>query len=153
MRLPYSDTPTFFVYKFYLSIKYLGILNKFSLLQNLHLYTQKSFCATSTRPFGEVGRMSPLHLSSEHILLKIEVNKKLLQKNLVLKTYQLELKHFDWIAINNFENLKPFLLHVCMCFTFPTEDIYTFCFSIIRWIIPYSIRFARLLETLEDNEA
>ena len=43
------------LYELYLSLKDLEILDEFNLLQNHHLYTQKSLCATSTRPFGEVG--------------------------------------------------------------------------------------------------
>ena len=67
------------LYEFYLSIKDLETQDEFNILQNLHLYTQKSVCATSTRPFGEVGGMSPLQLSSEHILPKLKI-KKLLRK-------------------------------------------------------------------------
>ena len=51
-----------------------------SLLQNLYLYTQKSVCATSTRPFGEVGGNSPLQLSSRTHFAKIE-DKKVIAKN------------------------------------------------------------------------
>ena len=54
------------LYEFYLSIKDFKILNKFN------LYTQKSVCATSTRPFGEVGGKSPLQLSSRTQYAKIE---------------------------------------------------------------------------------
>ena len=68
------------LYKFYLSIKNLEILNKFNLLQNLHLSTQKSVCATSTRPFGEVGGKSPQQLSSQTHFAKIE-DKKVIEKN------------------------------------------------------------------------
>ena len=57
---------------FYRSIKYLEIEVEFNLLQNLHLCTQ------STRPFGEVGGMSHLHLSSSTHFAKIE-DKKLLR--------------------------------------------------------------------------
>ena len=42
------------------------------------IYT-KSVCATSTRPFGEVGGKSPLQLSSRTHIAKIE-DKKLLRK-------------------------------------------------------------------------
>ena len=48
------------LYEFYLSIKDLEILDEFNLFQNLHLNTQKSVFATSTRHLGEVGRMFPL---------------------------------------------------------------------------------------------
>ena len=56
-----------------------------NLLQNLHLYTQKSVCATCTRPFGEVGGNSPLQLSSRTHFAKIEDKKviaKIKSKNL-----------------------------------------------------------------------
>ena len=56
------------------------ILEKFNLLQNLHLYTQKSVCATSTRPFREVGGNSPLQLSLRTQFAKIE-DKKVIAKN------------------------------------------------------------------------
>ena len=55
------------------------------MLQNLHLYTQKSVWATSTRPFGEVGGNSPLQLSSRTHFAKIE-DKKVITKKLRLKT-------------------------------------------------------------------
>ena len=57
-------------------------------MQNLHLYTQKSVCVTSTRPFGEVGGNSPLQLSSRTHFAKIE-DKSYCEK-LSLKTLQLE---------------------------------------------------------------
>ena len=68
------------LYEFYLSIKYLEIQDEFNLLLNLHLCTQKSVCATTTRLFGEVGGMSPLQLSSRTHFAKIEDKKKLLRK-------------------------------------------------------------------------
>ena len=66
------------LYQLYLSLKCLKIQDEINLLQNLHLYTQKSVCATSTRPFGEVGGNSPLQLSSRTHFAKIE-DKKLLR--------------------------------------------------------------------------
>ena len=53
----FFDITTFLshLYEFYLSIKDLEILHEFNLVQNLHLSTQKSVCATSTRPFVEAG--------------------------------------------------------------------------------------------------
>ena len=60
-------------------------MDEFNLLQNLHLYTQKSVCATSTRPFGEVGGNSPLQLSSRTQFAKIEDKKSYCEK-LSLKT-------------------------------------------------------------------
>ena len=71
-------------------IKRLRNLGQFNLLQNLHLCTQKSVCATSTRPFGEVGGNSPLQLSSRTHFAKVEDKKSYCEK-LGLKTYQLEL--------------------------------------------------------------
>ena len=47
------------LYEFYLSITYLEKV-ELNLLQNLILCTPKSVSATSTRPLGEVGGMSPL---------------------------------------------------------------------------------------------
>ena len=60
--------------------KRLKILEEFNLLQNFHLYTQKSVCATSTRQFGEVGGQSPLKLSSRTHFAKIE-DKNIIEKN------------------------------------------------------------------------
>ena len=68
------------LYELYLSLKDLEILDKFNLLQNLHLYRQKSVGATNTRPFGEVGGNSPLQLSSRTHFAKIE-DKKVIAKN------------------------------------------------------------------------
>ena len=87
-RTGYAPLPNIFwnypflsrLYELYLSIKYLEISDEFHLLQNLHLYTQKSVCATSTRPFGEVGGNSPLQLSSQTHFAKIE-GKKVIAKN------------------------------------------------------------------------
>ena len=67
------------LYDLFLSLKDLEIKDEFKLLQNLHLYTQKSVCATSTRPFGEVGGNSPLQLSSRTHFAKIE-DKKVIAK-------------------------------------------------------------------------
>ena len=47
--------------------------------KSLSIYT-KSVCATSTIPFGEVGRDSPLQLSSRTHFAKIE-DKKVIAKN------------------------------------------------------------------------
>ena len=60
----FETTPFCHTYtNFYLSIK--DLEDAFNLFQNLHLCTQKSFKATSIRPFGEeVGAKSPLQLSS-----------------------------------------------------------------------------------------
>ena len=46
----------------------------------IHLYKQKSVCATSVRPFGEVGGNSPLQLSSQTHIAEIE-DKKVIAKN------------------------------------------------------------------------
>ena len=74
-RIFFETTP--FCHELNLSIK---DLNEFNLLQNLHLYTQNSVCATSTRPFGEVGGNSPLQLSTRTQFAKIE-DKKVIVKN------------------------------------------------------------------------
>ena len=80
-RVSFETTPFLSrLYELYLSIKDLEILDGFHLLQNLHLYTQKSVCATSTRPFGEVGGNSPLQLSLRTNFAKIE-DKKVIAKN------------------------------------------------------------------------
>ena len=68
------------LYELYLSLKDFEILEEFNLLQNLHLYTQKSVCAKSARPFGEVGGNSPLKPSSRTHFIKIE-DKKVISKN------------------------------------------------------------------------
>ena len=75
LKLPLSVTPI----RIITVIKRLSTLEEFNLLQYLHLYTQKSVCATSTRPFGEVGGNSPLQLSSRTHFAKIE-DKKVLRK-------------------------------------------------------------------------
>ena len=54
--------------------------DEFNLLQILHLYTQKSVSATSTRPFGEVGGNSSLQLSSRTHFARME-DKKVIAKN------------------------------------------------------------------------
>ena len=61
-------------------IKRLKNLEQIQFIANLHLYTPKSVCATSTRPFGEVGGNSPLQLSARTHFAKIE-NKKVIAKN------------------------------------------------------------------------
>ena len=58
-------------YEFYLSIKDLE-RDDFNLLRNLHIYTQKSVCDTSIRPFGEVGGTSPLQHSSMFLVVMNE---------------------------------------------------------------------------------
>ena len=87
-RTGYAPFPNIFwnypflsrLYELYLSLKDLKIYDEFNLLQKLHLYTQKSVCATSTRPFGEVGGSYPLQLSSQTHFAKIE-DKKVIAKN------------------------------------------------------------------------
>ena len=61
-------------------LRNLGQIHFIFFCKNLHLYTQKSVCATSTRPFGEVGGNSPLQLSSRTHFAKIE-DKKVIAKN------------------------------------------------------------------------
>ena len=83
----YAPLPIFLNYPFlsrlhelYLLLKDLEISEEIILLQNRHLYTQKSVYATSTRPFGEVGGNSPLQLSSRTHFAKIE-DEKVIAKN------------------------------------------------------------------------
>ena len=59
----------------YLSIKGLEQLAKFNILQNLHLYTQKSVCITNFGPFGEIGAPFSLQLSSRTQFAKIKIKK------------------------------------------------------------------------------
>ena len=81
LKLPLSVTPI----RIIPVIKRLRNLGRIQFIVNLHLYTQESVCATSTRPFGEVGGNSPLQLSSRTHFAKIE-DKKVIAKKLVLKT-------------------------------------------------------------------
>ena len=60
--------------------KTLKFLDEFDLMQKLHLSTLKSVCATSSKPFGEVGRKSPLQLSSQTHFAKIE-DRNVIAKN------------------------------------------------------------------------
>ena len=68
------------LYENYLSIKDLEILAKFRLSQILHLWTQKSVCATNFGPFGEIGANFPVQLSSRSHFANIE-NRKIIAKN------------------------------------------------------------------------
>ena len=68
------------LYELYLSLEDLEILDEFNLLQNFHLFTQKSVCARSTRPFVEVGGDVPEYFSSRTHFAKIE-DKKVIAKN------------------------------------------------------------------------
>ena len=72
LSLPLSITPT--NTNFYQSINDVEILDEFNLLQNLHLSNEKSVCATSSRPFGEVGGKLSLQFNFHrtHILLKLK---------------------------------------------------------------------------------
>ena len=63
-----------------LSVMPIRILSVNKILRNLGRI-QFIVCATSTRPFGEVGGMSPLQLSSQTHLAKIE-DKKVIAKQL-----------------------------------------------------------------------
>ena len=76
LRLPLTVTPI----RILPVNKILRNLGRNQLTANLHLYTHKSVCTTSTRPFGEVGGMSPLQLSSQTHFAKIE-DKKVIAKN------------------------------------------------------------------------
>ena len=66
-------------------IRIIPVIKKLRNLGQIHFIaksssTQKSVCATSTRPFGEVGGNSPLQLSSRTHFAKIE-GKKVIAKN------------------------------------------------------------------------
>ena len=76
LKLPLSVTPI----RIIPVIKGLRNLGRIQFIANLHLYTQKSVCATSTRPFGEVGGKSPLQLSPRTHFAEIE-DKKVIAKN------------------------------------------------------------------------
>ena len=76
LKLPLSVTPI----RIIPVNKTLRNLGRIHLLQNLHLYTQKSVCATNTRPFGEVGGNSHLQLSSRTHFAKIEDKKVIAKK-------------------------------------------------------------------------
>ena len=76
LKLPLSVTPI----RVIPVNKRLRNLGRILFLQNLRLYTQKSVCATSTIPFGEVGGNFPLQLSSRTHFAKIE-DKKVIAKN------------------------------------------------------------------------
>ena len=75
LRLPFSTTP---IRVLTVNIR-LRNLGRIQFIANLHLYTQKSACATSTRPLGEVVGKSPLQLSSRTIFAKLKI-KQLLRK-------------------------------------------------------------------------
>ena len=51
----FETNPFCHTYELYLSIKDLGILDEYNLLQHFHLCTQKSVCATILWSFVEVG--------------------------------------------------------------------------------------------------
>ena len=63
-----------------MSIKDLENLAEFNLLQNLHLCTQKSVCATNFGPLGEMGANFSLQFSSRTQFAKIS-NKKVIAEN------------------------------------------------------------------------
>ena len=68
------------LYEIYLSIKDLDNLAEFNLLQNLHLCTQKSVCATNFGSLGEISANFSLQLSSRTQFAKIN-NKKVIAEN------------------------------------------------------------------------
>ena len=68
------------LYEFYLSIKDLENLAEFNILQNLHLCTQKSVCATNFGHLGEIGANFSLQLSSRTQFAKID-SKKVIAEN------------------------------------------------------------------------
>ena len=53
---------------------------EFKLLQNLHLYTHKSVCATNLGPLGEIGANFSPQLSSRTQFAKI-INRKIIAEN------------------------------------------------------------------------
>ena len=53
---------------------------EFNVLQNLHLWAQKSVCATNLGPFGEIGANFSLQLSSRTRFDKIN-KKKVIAEN------------------------------------------------------------------------
>ena len=61
-------------------MKDLENLAEFNLLQNLHLCTQKSVCATNFGPLGEIGANFSLQFSSRTQFTKIN-NKKVIAEN------------------------------------------------------------------------
>ena len=63
-----------------MSIKDLENSAEFNLLQNLHLCTQKSVCATNLGPLGEIGANFSLQFSSRTQFAKIS-NKKVIAEN------------------------------------------------------------------------
>ena len=63
------------LYEIYLSIKDLDNLAEFNLLQNLHLCTQKSVCATNFGSLGEIGANFSLQLLSRTQFAKINYKK------------------------------------------------------------------------------
>ena len=76
MKIPLSVTPI----RIIPVNKRLRNLGRIQFIRIVHLYTQKSVSATSTRPFGEVGGNSSLQLSSRTHFAKIE-DKKVFAKN------------------------------------------------------------------------
>ena len=63
------------LYEMYLSIKDLEILAEFHLLQILYLCTQKSVCTTNFGPFGEIGAIFSVQLSSRTQFAQIKIKK------------------------------------------------------------------------------
>ena len=76
LQLPISVTPM----RVKPVIKRLRNLGRIQFIAKFYLYTQRSLCATSTRPFGEASGNSPLQLSSLTHFAKIE-DKKVNAKN------------------------------------------------------------------------
>ena len=76
LKLPLSVTPI----RIIPVTKRLRNLGQIQFIAKSSFNTQKSVCATSTRPFGEVGGNSPLQLSSRTHFAKVE-DKKVNAKN------------------------------------------------------------------------
>ena len=68
------------LYELYLSINDFEILAEFNVLQNLHIVAQKSVCNTNLGPFGEIGAIFSLQLSSRTRFDKVN-KKKVIAEN------------------------------------------------------------------------
>ena len=76
LKLPLSVTPI----RIIPVNKRLRNLGRIQFIAKSSIYTKKSVCATSTRPFGEVCGNSPLQLSSRTHFAKIEDKKVIAKK-------------------------------------------------------------------------
>ena len=98
LKLPLSATPE----RIIPVIKKLRNLGRIQFITKSLSFTQKSVCATCTRPFGEVGGNSPLQLSSRTPFAKIEDKKviaKIKSKNLTADVF------LFFLAVSRIDNL------------------------------------------------